>query len=305
MAIRKFNAVAGISVGDDVIFEVIDNSANITANNLSVSANTTTGNLVVTSFVSSNLTPNTNVTHSLGNTAFRWLTINSQDGDFSRDINVTRNVSIGGNTAIGNNATVANNLTASNNITSGNNLFVGANSTVTNSGSFGDNLSVGEVLTVTGNSSITGVLTTNTSLVTISSNTKLSGATNTVDNNLTVNNNLTVANTINGFQVIGVKSSANTAANTIIDSFPVGKTKGFKYVIHGENELANSAFAVEIVGSHNSANVFFTRYGEISNSFTAELFLRISSGNVLLEAKCDSASSTNVHSFNIIRFETR
>lgn len=37
MAIKKFNAVAGFSVGDDVVFEVIDNVANVNANNLSVS----------------------------------------------------------------------------------------------------------------------------------------------------------------------------------------------------------------------------------------------------------------------------
>lgn len=36
MAIKKFNAVAGFSVGDDVVIEVIDNVANVNANNLSV-----------------------------------------------------------------------------------------------------------------------------------------------------------------------------------------------------------------------------------------------------------------------------
>ena len=45
MPIKKFNAVAGISVGDDVIFEVIDDTANVTANNLSVTATTDLGNL--------------------------------------------------------------------------------------------------------------------------------------------------------------------------------------------------------------------------------------------------------------------
>lgn len=36
MAIKKFNAIAGISVGDTVIYEVIDNAANVAANNLTV-----------------------------------------------------------------------------------------------------------------------------------------------------------------------------------------------------------------------------------------------------------------------------
>jgi hypothetical protein len=37
MAIKKFNAIAGISVGDVIIHEVIDDSANVAANNLTVS----------------------------------------------------------------------------------------------------------------------------------------------------------------------------------------------------------------------------------------------------------------------------
>ena len=37
MAIKKFNAVAGLSVGENVVFEVIDSVANVSANNLSVS----------------------------------------------------------------------------------------------------------------------------------------------------------------------------------------------------------------------------------------------------------------------------
>jgi len=45
MPIKKFNAVAGISVGDDVIFEVIDDTANVTANNLTVTATTDLGSL--------------------------------------------------------------------------------------------------------------------------------------------------------------------------------------------------------------------------------------------------------------------
>ena len=43
MAIKKFNAVAGLSVGENVIFEVIDSVANVSANNLSVSATANLG----------------------------------------------------------------------------------------------------------------------------------------------------------------------------------------------------------------------------------------------------------------------
>ena len=43
MAIKKFNAVAGLSVGENVIFEVIDSVANVSANNLSVSGEANLG----------------------------------------------------------------------------------------------------------------------------------------------------------------------------------------------------------------------------------------------------------------------
>lgn len=43
MAIKKFNAIAGISVGDTVIYEVINNEANVAANNLTVSTSANLG----------------------------------------------------------------------------------------------------------------------------------------------------------------------------------------------------------------------------------------------------------------------
>lgn len=45
MAIKKFNAVAGFSVGDDVVIEVIDNVANVNANNLSVTGESQLGSV--------------------------------------------------------------------------------------------------------------------------------------------------------------------------------------------------------------------------------------------------------------------
>lgn len=43
MAIKKFNAVAGLSVGENTIFEVIDSAANVSANKLSVSGEASLG----------------------------------------------------------------------------------------------------------------------------------------------------------------------------------------------------------------------------------------------------------------------
>ena len=45
MAIKKFNAVAGLSVGENIIFEVIDSVANVSANNLSVSGEASLGSV--------------------------------------------------------------------------------------------------------------------------------------------------------------------------------------------------------------------------------------------------------------------
>ena len=45
MAIKKFNAVSGISVGDDEIVDVIDSVGNVTANNLSITNVTTIANV--------------------------------------------------------------------------------------------------------------------------------------------------------------------------------------------------------------------------------------------------------------------
>jgi hypothetical protein len=51
MAIKKFNAVQGVSVGNDIIIDVIDSSANVTANNLSVTSTANlgpVGNIIIT-----------------------------------------------------------------------------------------------------------------------------------------------------------------------------------------------------------------------------------------------------------------
>lgn len=45
MAIKKFNAVSGFSVGDDIIVDVIDSSANVSANSLTVTANSNLGDV--------------------------------------------------------------------------------------------------------------------------------------------------------------------------------------------------------------------------------------------------------------------
>lgn len=166
---------------------------------------------------------------------------------------------------------------------------------------------------VSGNVDVTSTLTVDTLVV--STTATLPGALsftgNTSFENIDVSGvasfgNLEVSSLVtNTAALIGTSGSVNSTANTVIDQFDKTVSRGFKYIIHGSNDEANSAYAIEINCSHNGSNVFFTRFGEVSNDFTAVLTPQISGANVQLVANCSSASGSNVHSFNIVRIETR
>lgn len=113
--------------------------------------------------------------------------------------------------------------------------------------------------------------------------------------------------TTNAAALVGAGGVANGTSPTVIDDFDKTVSKGFKYIVHGENGDPDSAYAIEINCSHNGANVFFTRFGEVSNKFDCDLTPKINttSENIELVAVCPSANSSNVHSFNILRIETR
>jgi len=151
-------------------------------------------------------------------------------------------------------------------------------------------------LNVTGNTNIGGGLT-------------ISGTTEFVDLVVTGTAsiaNLEVSSLVTGqAALIGLDGSANTSAPTVIDQFTAASSKGFKYIVHGENADANSAYAIEIMCSHNGTDVFYTRFAEVSNLFPCTLTPTINGANVELIAMCPDANSTNVHIFNIVRIETR
>lgn len=109
----------------------------------------------------------------------------------------------------------------------------------------------------------------------------------------------------NSAAIIGTNETVNSTADTVIDTFVKTDSKGFKYIIHGDNDDATSAYAIEINCSHNGTDVFFTRFGEVSNNFDAVLTPEVNGANIDLVANCSSASGSNVHSFNIVRIETR
>ena len=100
MAITKFNAVNGLSVGDLIQISVIDNTANVYANNLFVSGDSNLGNLATANYFSGTL-----VTQAQPNiTSTGTLT----------SITVSGNANIGDNLFVSGNLTVAGTLTYEN-----------------------------------------------------------------------------------------------------------------------------------------------------------------------------------------------
>ena len=165
---------------------------------------------------------------------------------------------------------------------------------------------------VSGNVDVTDTLTVDSLVVsTTASLPELSFTGNTTFENIDVSGvasfgNLEVSSLVtNTAALIGTSGVVNSTANTIIDTFVKTDSKGFKYIIHGDNDDATSAYAIEINCSHNGTDVFFTRFGEVSNNFDAVLTPEVNGANIDLVANCTSASGSNVHSFNIVRIETR
>ena len=106
--------------------------------------------------------------------------------------------------------------------------------------------------------------------------------------------------------IFTVNATVESTDSTIIDQFPKTNSKGFKYIIHGNNTtIAASVFTLELMCGHNDTNIFFTRYGELSNDFNAVITPSINNANVELSVVCSGASGSNTHSFNIVRIETR
>ena len=109
----------------------------------------------------------------------------------------------------------------------------------------------------------------------------------------------------NNFAILGRETDVSVATPTTIATFPLAESRGLKYIVQGKNAAAASAFAIEIMTVHNDSDVFFTRYGEVSNSFDATLTPSISGTDLILQATCASAGAANVHNFNIMIMQTR
>jgi len=147
---------------------------------------------------------------------------------------------------------------------------------------------------------------------TLPSNLTLGGTTQfeSIDVSGTLNANVVIGSTFEipdvGFS--GSNTSVSTTAATVIDSFPLGQTKGFKYFVHGDRSgSSDSAYVVEInVGVTDNGDVYYTRYGEIENNMANVTIVPSSNAtHVNLSATCTSASGSNIHNFTILKIETR
>lgn len=111
--------------------------------------------------------------------------------------------------------------------------------------------------------------------------------------------------TANGVVITGNEGSVTTSSKQVLETFSKFDTKGFKYIIHGQNTDASSVYTLEMMCGHNGTNLFYTRYGELVNNFNVVLEPKITGAAIELEVTCPDASISNVHTFNIVRIETR
>ena len=114
----------------------------------------------------------------------------------------------------------------------------------------------------------------------------------------------------NGVAFTGTGGDVTTTAATVIDSFEVGTTQGFKYFIHGENLNNNdSGYAVEInIIVTDNKDIYYTRYGEVESGMSDVAItpaLAANTTHVDLSATCGSASGTDIHRFKVLKIETR
>ena len=133
-------------------------------------------------------------------------------------------------------------------------------------------------------------------------------------NDLNVANTATILNLevtsleANGVAFTGTGDDVTTTSATIIDSFPIDQTQGFKFFIHGENlNDADSGYVVEInCMVTDNGDVYYTRYGEIENNMADVTIVPSSNSTyVNLDATCLSASGTDIHRFKVLKIETR
>jgi len=114
----------------------------------------------------------------------------------------------------------------------------------------------------------------------------------------------------NGVAFTGTGDDVTTTSATVIDSFEVGQTQGFKYFVYGENiNDSDSGYAVEInIIVTDNLDIYYTRYGEVESGMsdvTITPAMAANTTHVDLSATCLSATGTDIHRFKVLKIETR
>lgn len=140
-----------------------------------------------------------------------------------------------------------------------------------------------------------------------------------VFDDITVSNTATILNLevesleANGVAFTGTGGDVTTTSATVIDSFPIAQTRGFKYFIHGEvtnDDTKGYAVEVNVITTDTGADtkIFYTRYGEVESGMSdVTLVPELAANNTHIDlmATCDSATGTAIHRFNVLKIETR
>lgn len=113
----------------------------------------------------------------------------------------------------------------------------------------------------------------------------------------------------NGVAFSGSGDIVNTNAPTVIDSFEKDLSQGFKYLVHGTDNSANSGYIVEImVIVTDNDDIYYTRYGEVEVEMSdVEIIPELAANNTHIDliATCASASPSNIHDFKVLKIQTR
>lgn len=137
-----------------------------------------------------------------------------------------------------------------------------------------------------------------------------------VSNTATILNLEVTSLEANGVAFTGTGGDVTTTSATVIDSFPLTQTRGYKYFVHGEvTNDDTKGYAVEINvittdtgGDGANTNIYYTRYGEVENGMTSvEIVPQLAANTTHIDllATCPAATVSAVHRFNVLKIETR
>jgi hypothetical protein len=312
MALRPFNSVAGITVGDNIQTSVILANGDITTTSIVVSGNVIANGVKTDNLYYANGNPWDFQQPAGSNTQLQF---NNND-NFGASANLTFNSSTNLLTVTGNiaatNANLGNAATANYLFATAGSLTLGSGVIVvtgTTGGIFSSsvtdiniglsaNIVMGSssgIVTVQGNltsngrvtgTTLTGTLTTNaqpniTSVGTLA-NLSVTGNINTGNINT---GNITVTNTVDAVNIkvtdlFSKRTSININTNTVIDTFPVSEFRSAKYTMRAGDGFDYQALEVLLV--HDSINSIITVYGSLSTTGTdlVTFSTDISAGNV-------------------------